>query len=85
MNNTNKPSLCLVAFASAFMLMPPLFAQGGDAGNFARNPIIWADVPDLAAIRVGDTYYRDYLFNITWPRGGMRTVIVHRADKITGP
>ncbi len=26
-----------------------------------------------------------YLFNITWPRGGMRTAIVHRADKITGP
>lgn len=26
-----------------------------------------------------------YLFNITWPRGGMRTVIVHRADKLTGP
>ncbi|NJM24570.1 MAG: family 43 glycosylhydrolase [Bacteroidia bacterium] len=26
-----------------------------------------------------------YLFNITWPRGGMRTVIVHRADKISGP
>ena len=26
-----------------------------------------------------------YLFNITWPRGDMRTVIVHRADKITGP
>ena len=26
-----------------------------------------------------------YLFNITWPGGGMRTVIVHRADKITGP
>ncbi|MFD2520608.1 glycoside hydrolase family 43 protein [Emticicia soli] len=25
-----------------------------------------------------------YLFNIAWPRGGMRTVIVHRADKITG-
>ncbi|GAB1451182.1 glycoside hydrolase family 43 protein [Draconibacterium sp.] len=25
-----------------------------------------------------------YLFNITWPRGGMRTVVVHRADKITG-
>jgi beta-xylosidase len=27
---------------------------------------------------------RYYLFNITWPKGGMRTVIVHRADKITG-
>lgn len=26
-----------------------------------------------------------YVFNITWPRGGMRTVVVHRADKITGP
>ncbi len=26
-----------------------------------------------------------YLFNITWPEGGMRTVLVHRADKITGP
>ena len=26
-----------------------------------------------------------YLFNIVWPKGGMRTVIVHRADKITGP
>lgn len=25
-----------------------------------------------------------YLFNISWPRGGMRTVIIHRADKITG-
>ncbi len=26
-----------------------------------------------------------YLMNITWPRGGMRTQIIHRADKITGP
>ena len=26
-----------------------------------------------------------YLFNIIWPRGGMRSVIIHRADKITGP
>ena len=26
-----------------------------------------------------------YLFNITWPRGGMRTVVIHRADKIIGP
>ncbi|HLG39297.1 MAG TPA: hypothetical protein VI461_06500, partial [Chitinophagaceae bacterium] len=26
-----------------------------------------------------------YLFNITWPRGGMLTVVIHRADKITGP
>ncbi len=26
-----------------------------------------------------------YLFNITWVRGGMRKVIIHRADQITGP
>ncbi|MGE5521874.1 MAG: glycoside hydrolase 43 family protein, partial [Candidatus Dadabacteria bacterium] len=26
-----------------------------------------------------------YLFNISWPRGGMRTVVIHRADKISGP
>jgi beta-xylosidase len=26
-----------------------------------------------------------YLFNISWPRGGMRSVIIHRADNITGP
>lgn len=26
-----------------------------------------------------------YLFNICWPRGGMRTVLVHRADQLTGP
>jgi beta-xylosidase len=32
--------------------------------------------------RVNGKYY---LFNITWPRGGMRTVVIHRADRITGP
>ncbi|WP_367914705.1 glycoside hydrolase 43 family protein [Leadbetterella sp. DM7] len=26
-----------------------------------------------------------YMFNIAWPRGGMRTVIIHRADRIEGP
>jgi beta-xylosidase len=33
-------------------------------------------------IKVDGQYY---LFNITWPRGDMRTQIVHRADAITGP
>ena len=32
--------------------------------------------------KVGGKYY---LFNITWPRGSMRTEIVSRADRITGP
>lgn len=31
---------------------------------------------------VGGKYY---LFNIVWPRGGMRTVIVHRANDFRGP
>ena len=26
-----------------------------------------------------------YLFNIAWPKGGMRTVLIHRADNILGP
>jgi len=26
-----------------------------------------------------------YLFNITWPRGGMRTVVIHKSDQLTGP
>lgn len=26
-----------------------------------------------------------YLFNIVWPKDGMRTVLIHKADKITGP
>ncbi|MDA3928749.1 MAG: glycoside hydrolase 43 family protein [Prolixibacteraceae bacterium] len=26
-----------------------------------------------------------YIFNISWPRGGMRTVLVHRADNLMGP
>lgn len=26
-----------------------------------------------------------YLFNICWPKGNMRTVLIHRADKLTGP
>jgi len=32
--------------------------------------------------KINDTYY---LFNITWPKGGMRTVVIHRAKNIAGP
>jgi beta-xylosidase len=28
---------------------------------------------------------RYYLFNICWPRGGMRTVVIHRASSLEGP
>jgi beta-xylosidase len=32
--------------------------------------------------KIGGKYY---LCNVTWPRGDMRTEIVHRSDRITGP
>jgi beta-xylosidase len=61
-------------------------------GGFNQAVIENASLPagnniNLAAegsqlFKVGGKYY---LFNITWPRGGMRTVVIHRADKITGP
>lgn len=37
-------------------MLPNPPSHAGSAGA-ARNPIIWADVPDPAVIRVGDTYY----------------------------
>ncbi|MCL4178409.1 MAG: glycoside hydrolase 43 family protein [Verrucomicrobia bacterium] len=45
-----------------------------------RNIMLGAEGSQL--FKVNGKYY---LFNITWPRGGMRTVLVHRADSITGP
>ena len=41
-------SLCVVALM--LVAMPVLAAD-------ARNPILYADVPDMAMIRVGETYY----------------------------
>ena len=52
-----------------------------DAGKVAaENLMLHAEGSQL--IKHEGKYY---LFNITWPRNGMRTVVVHRADKITGP
>ena len=34
-----------------------IFIISGFSQNKAKNPIIWADVPDVAMVRVGDTYY----------------------------
>lgn len=47
----------LAAFAVISMLWPQLSVPLGNAGEFANNPILHADVPDIAVIRVGDTYY----------------------------
>ena len=42
----------------------------------------WTAAEGSQLFKVNDKYY---LFNITWPRGGMRTVVIHRADNIMGP
>ena len=46
------------------------------------GPNIGLNAEGSQLLKVNGKYY---LFNIVWPRGGMRTVLVHRADKITGP
>ncbi|MBE0538044.1 MAG: glycoside hydrolase 43 family protein [Phycisphaerae bacterium] len=47
---THQAYVLLLTFAALFSGVPV-------QAESARNPIIWADVPDVAAIRVGDTYY----------------------------
>ncbi len=39
------------------MVCVGLFIGRIACGEMAANPIIWADVPDMSMIRVGDTYY----------------------------
>ena len=48
----------------------------------AAGPNIGLGAEGSQLMKVNGKYY---LFNITWPKGGMRTVIVHRADQIAGP
>ncbi len=51
----NRPILSLlVSLVLASVASPPLPAAPADP---AHNPLIWADVPDIAIMRVGKTYY----------------------------
>ena len=50
--------LCFAALSLTIVgvaLIP--HALGADSAKKAHNPIIWADVPDIAIMRVGKTYY----------------------------
>ena len=47
---------CIFSCLGVFALMSGS-AFPAAAAEPARNPVIWADVPDVAVIRVGDTYY----------------------------
>src|SRR5918998_772605 len=46
----------LLSGLTAF-IVPVLFIQLSAQVKQAQNPIIFADVPDLSMVRVGDTYY----------------------------
>lgn len=69
-----KEDLSGVKEGSERVLMENASAPAGD------NIMLPAEGSQL--FKVNGKYY---LFNIVWPRGGMRTVLIHRADKITGP
>ena len=47
------PKPTVIAPAAA----PTVAVKKAPVGNPAHNPLIWADVPDIAVIRVGKTYY----------------------------
>src|SRR6266568_5338319 len=51
----NRPILFLLValFLASVAFQPLAAAQAAPA----HNPLIWADVPDIAIIRVGKTYY----------------------------
>jgi beta-xylosidase len=48
-----KEIYCGLAVLLVLSLSTTVMAQP----NSARNPVIWADIPDMSMIRVGDTYY----------------------------
>ena len=47
----NKNQLNIIVILLSLLTLVPVQAER------ARNPVIWADVPDVAVIRVGETYY----------------------------
>lgn len=69
-----KPDLSGVKEGSERILIENASAPAGD------NIMLNAEGSQL--FKFNGKYY---LFNITWPQGGMRTVIIHRADSIYGP
>ena len=69
-----KPDLSGVVEGSQKVVIENASAPAGD------NIMLKAEGSQL--FKVNGKYY---LYNITWPKGGMRTVVLHRADNINGP
>ena len=62
--------------------------EGTEEKTLIENASAAANAPIMLPAEGSQLFKHDgkyYLFNICWPRGGIRTVLIHRADKITGP
>jgi len=46
-----------IVYLAALLFLSAFVSKTSAQENKAHNPIIWADVPDISVIRVGDTYY----------------------------
>ncbi len=55
--NAMKNILVRLSISSSMALAVALHTVSAQPQDHARNPVIWADFPDPAVIRVGDTYY----------------------------
>jgi len=60
-------SLAAAATQTNSLQLPPIAAGQFKAApaDPAHDPLIWADVPDIAMIRVGKTYYMSWIFSVT--------------------
>jgi beta-xylosidase len=52
----NPSCLCLAAL-SLVGLCATFTLDAAEPARHAQNPILWVDVPDMAVLRVGGTYY----------------------------
>lgn len=50
-------TLAASVIATAFPLVLHAFPVSDQGNGTFKNPVMWADVPDLCMTRVGDTYY----------------------------
>ena len=55
-----KHTFAILALAAVCCCTAACATAAADEDNGAQaplNPVIWADVPDVSVLRVGDTYY----------------------------
>jgi beta-xylosidase len=57
MHKKNAHLIRTACYISALTWLPLQVPARAQENLMQQNPIIWADVPDVAVIRVGDTYY----------------------------